>query len=174
MSISTTVNLINPTVTFVSRDQGFDFTIGGLLPLTTHYFYFERQLQPSTSLKPLGGKLGDPIITDKNGQVTFTYYFSSSLTSEKTAADTAQKLTENIVGVKEAVLSNVNTPSLSDDYKSSSLSYFSTTISINVRMPSTSEYAEIIQEENVLVKYVAPTPTPVIPVASISYNDVGI
>jgi hypothetical protein len=154
MSVSTVVDRINPVVTFVSRDQAFDFVVNGLLPLTTHYFYFERQLQPANLIKPYGGKIGDPIVTDGNGQVTFTYYFCSSITSEKTSLDTAQKLAENIVGKKEAVLSTTNVTSLPDDYKSTSLSFYATTISINVYIPPVNEFAELLQEENVLINYV--------------------
>jgi hypothetical protein len=140
----------------VSRDQAFEFNINGLIPLTTHYFYFERQQQSANFIKPLGGKLGDPIITDSNGQVTFTYYFASSITSEKTALDTAQKLAENIVGIKEAVLTTTNVTALPDDYKSTSLSFFATNISINVYIPPANEFSELIQEEKILVSYVSP------------------
>lgn len=166
MSVSSVVNRINPTVTFVSRDQAFDFVVNGLLPLTTHYFYLERQQQSATTIKPLGGSIGSAIVTNANGQATFTYYFASSITSEKTALDTAQKLAENIVGVKEAVLTTINQTSLTDDYKTTSLSFFSTTISINVYIPPIDEFADILQEENVLVSYVAPPPPPSAPSSS--------
>lgn len=171
MSVSSVVNRINPTVMFISRDQAFDFIVSGLLPLTTHYFYFERQQQSTNLIKPLGGKIGDPIITDANGQATFTYYFASSITTEKTSLDTAQKLAENVVGIKEAVLTTTNVPTLADDYRSTSLSFFATNISINVYMPPTSEFSELLQEENILIKYVAPPPPDPVPAPAVASSD---
>ena len=68
------------TIYFTTRDQIFTVELYGLKPLTTHYCYFERNVVSASNIKPQNGKLGDPIITNANGAVTFDFYYKSGVT----------------------------------------------------------------------------------------------
>lgn len=160
MSSTTTVNKINPVVFFVSREQVFTFNLSGLLPLSQHYMYFERQAVSSTKIKPLGGSLGDPIKTDADGKVTFDYYYSSDLPAERTPIERVQRMTELVAGNKEVVVTTINQSSLPSNYKDTALSVYTTSIVLNTYIPPSNEFAEIVQEETIINKYVAPVPPP--------------
>jgi hypothetical protein len=135
----------NPRVYFVAREQTFTFNVSGLLPLTTHYFYFERQLVPASKLKPLGGKAGEPLRTDSNGKMTFDYLYDSGLSGDKTTLEQSQAASNLIAGNKEVALTTTNSQTLSDDFMTTSLSCFRSHIRIQVLYPPESEYVEVKQ-----------------------------
>lgn len=132
-----------PRIYFTARTQIFRFTLSSLMPSTRHYFYFERQLVDSKYLKPLGGKAGEPLITDTNGQITFDYFYDSGLTGDQTTLEDAQQKAATLAGVKEVVLSNNTAATLAEDFKDSSLSYFISHIRVQVKIAPESEYQEV-------------------------------
>lgn len=135
----------NPRVYFVAREQTFTFNVSGLLPSTVHYFYFERQLVPASKLKPEGGKLGDLLVTDSNGKVTFDFLYDSGLTGDKTTLEQSQAASNLIAGNKEVALTTTNTQVLAEDFMTTSLSCFRSHIRIQVLYPRDSEYTEVPQ-----------------------------
>jgi hypothetical protein len=135
----------NPRVYFVAREQTFRFNVSGLLPATAHYFYFERQLVPATKLKPLGGKVGDSLVTDANGKLTFDYMYDSGLTSDKTTLEQSQAISNLVAGNKEVALTATSAASLSEDFMTTNLSCFRSHIRIQVLYPPESEYTEVQQ-----------------------------
>jgi hypothetical protein len=117
--------------TFASNEQVFRIDIVGLQPLTTHYVYAEGKQLDSSKIKPVGKKIGDPLVTDSNGSVSFDYYFDSGLSTttiyELTEAQKAEKL---VAGAKSIIVGNVSTESLPDTYQDEWLSYWSGVITV--------------------------------------------
>ena len=135
---------------FTTRDRVFTITVYGLRPSTIHYCYFERQLVPSSQIKPYGKNLGDNIVSDQSGQVVFDFYYQSGASTAATSIAEGQRLAASLAGVKELVVINQNTSSLSNDYEQTADSFFSTQIQISVFIPTEQEY-EVITKP-----YVAP------------------
>jgi hypothetical protein len=135
----------NPTIVFLNREQTFRFSLKGLQPLTQHYFYFERRRVAATSIKPVGGKIGDPLMTDMSGMVQFDYYYDSGITEDTSPLANAQKQANLIGGVKEVALSTTLAASntLPSNFMDTSLSYYIGHITINVFIPPESEFKEI-------------------------------
>jgi hypothetical protein len=133
----------NPTIVFLNREQTFRFNLKGLQPLTRHYFYFERNAAATTSIKPAGGKIGDPLMTDSSGMVVFDYYYDSGITSDTSPLANAQKQANLIGGVKEVAVSTLSATKLPSNFMDTSLSYYIGHITINVFIPPESEFKEI-------------------------------
>lgn len=133
----------NPRVYFVAREQTFTFNVSGLLPQTTHYFYFERQLVPASKLKPQGGKIGDALVTDSNGKMTFEYFYDSGLTGDKTTLEQSQAASNLVAGNKEVALTTTNSQTLAEDFMTTSLSCYRSHIRIQVLYPPESEYVAV-------------------------------
>jgi hypothetical protein len=133
----------NPRVYFVAREQMFRFDVSGLLPQTTHYFYFERQLVSASKLRPLGGKPGDPLVTDSSGKMTFDYMYDSGLTGDKTTLEQSQAASNLIAGNKEVALTTTNSQTLAADFMTTSLSCYRSHIRIQVLYPPESEYVAV-------------------------------
>ena len=119
-------------VNFITRDQVFNMSITGLMPHTVHYLYVETKLQPASVCKPYGKKLGDPIITDENGQVQFDYYYSSGLAAGDTLLSTAQQQAASIAGTKSLVVGNQSVATLPTDYLKTFLSSATSFIVVTV------------------------------------------
>ena len=115
------------------------------MPSTTHYFYFERQLVPAAKLKPLGGKAGDPLISDSNGKMTFDYSYDSGLTGDKTSLEQSQAVSNMVAGNKEVALTTTNSQTLAEDFMTTSLSCYRSHIRIQVLYPAETEYVEVTQ-----------------------------
>jgi hypothetical protein len=130
-------------IVFLTRDQSFEINVSGLLPLSYHYFYRERGLVDSSLLKPVGGKLGDPLITDDNGTLTFTYYYDSGITTDvPSEVEEANRQAASVATVKELVLTNINADTLPANFESASLSYWIGHIEVQVKMPADNEFED--------------------------------
>lgn len=129
-----------PQIIFLVRDQSFDVTVNGLLPLTYHYLYFEGKLVPSAQFKPIGGKLGDALISDANGQLNFVYYYTSNLPTSTTELTEYYNFINSLAGKKQLVVANVNSPTLPDTYETTTFSYATSYITIEAYRPTETEF----------------------------------
>ena len=129
-----------PRIFFTARDQVFRLSISSLKPSTTHNLFFERVRVLAANIKPLGGSLGDPIVTDLDGKVVFDYFYNSGITSNATEVDQAQKIANTIAGRKEIVIADLNEVSLIDGFEKTTLSYFRTMINVSVFVVPESQY----------------------------------
>lgn len=132
-----------PRIFFTTREQVFRVTGTGLMPLTVHYFYFERRKVAAAKLKMVGGKTGDMLITDENGRISFDYYYDSGVTAAATTEEEAERITNLIAGPKNVVLSNIDATSLPTNFKQSSTSYMEARIHVSVFVPPASQYTQI-------------------------------
>jgi len=148
-----------PKIFFTVRDQVFRISVSSLKPLTTHYFYAERTRVSTTKIKPVGGILGDPIITDSDGAVIFDYYYDSGISTNATEVDQAQRIANNIAGKKEIVVADLDLTSLSDTFEKSSQSYFRSMITISAYIVPPNQYIENIIKVPAAVRI---TPAPVV------------
>lgn len=123
--------MANTTVKYLTRDQVFRITLSGLMPLTVHYVYFENNLVAASSIKPIDGKLGDPIKTDKSGQITFDYYNNGGTVLDTTPFEQAQALAIKLANPKQITVANKSTSVLAADYQTTYLSYASTVIAVS-------------------------------------------
>lgn len=130
-------------IIFLARQQRFDITVKGLLPKTYHYFYREKQQMAANTCKPEGGKLGDPLITDDNGNIVFQYYFDSMIETDQ-AMDlaAAQEKAATVANFRDVQLTNINLPTLPDDAANTALSYWTSHLIISVKFPADNEYED--------------------------------
>lgn len=124
---------------YVARDQVFTITLAGLMPLTTHYVYYENNLVAAANIKPLGKMLGDPVKTDANGQVVFDYYVNGGTVLDTTPFEQAQNLATKLVSSKQLTVANKSVATLPSDFQSTYLSYASLMIGVNVTTTETTE-----------------------------------
>lgn len=104
---------------FKERDIIIEFF--GLKPLTTHYFYYEKN-KVTDKVKQFGKKLGDPLITDSDGKLKVVFYLSSGISSN--SAENLPRILEKMsVGKREIVLTNLNQDPLPNSYYSTSKSF---------------------------------------------------
>lgn len=130
----------NQKVVFIAAPQKFTITVRGLLPTTVHYPYFDRKKISSSDIKPVYGKLGDSLVSDANGQLTFEYYYDSGLPASASTYAYFQELRASVAGNKQLVVTNIDQSSLPDNYNDTSLSYAETTIGIEIYDASQSEF----------------------------------
>jgi len=159
-----------PKIFFIARDQVFRLSISSLKPSTTHNLFFERVRVLAANIKPLGGSLGDPIVTDSDGKVVFDYFYNSGITNNATEVDQAQKIANTIAGKKEIVIADTNEVLLIDGFEKTTLSYFRTMINVSVYIVPESEYVQNIVSVPAAARI---TPAPVVQVVAqeISYHD---
>lgn len=119
------------TVAFSAQEQVFHIAVSGLMPLTTHYMYYERQRVAYGDIKPLGQPLGESLVTDENGKLDFEFYYSTGITGN-TAFSGAQALINSIGGRKEVVITSTFAESLPDKYYEQATSYCTTHLLIDV------------------------------------------
>ena len=129
-----------PQIIFLVRDQSFEITVNGLLPLTYHYLYFEGKQVSSEHFKPVGGKLGDPLISDANGQLNFVYYYTSNLPQSTTELSEYYNFINSLAGKKQLVVANINMATLPDTYQTTSFSYATSYITIEAYRPTETEF----------------------------------
>ncbi len=137
-----TITKKTPRIIFISREQVFRFNISGLLPLTIHNIYFERQKVDPFSIKPLSGSLGDQLKSDKNGKLVFDFYFQTGLPAAETTVEQAQEKATLISGRKKVVVASIANqvlPASSDTI----LSFFSTDIEVQVVIPPQDQFNEV-------------------------------
>lgn len=104
---------------FKERDIILEFY--GLRPHTTHYFYFDK-VKVTTMVKQFGRKLGQPLISDENGNLKVIFYLSSGISSS--SYESIPTKNSNLeAGRKEVVVTTVDQNVLPDNYYNSSTSY---------------------------------------------------
>lgn len=124
--------MASTTVRYVTNDQRFLIELSGLMPLTVHYAYIDNNLISSSDIKPIGGSLGNQIKTDRNGQVSFEYYYRGSVLADYTPWAEAQKIQANLANIKRVVIGNRSASTLDPNYVSNFLSYTTAVINVNV------------------------------------------
>lgn len=62
----------------LAKDQSFDVDCRGLKPFTVHNFYVDGT-DNTAKCKPVGGSLGDSLLTDMNGRISFKFYYTSGI-----------------------------------------------------------------------------------------------
>ena len=129
-----------PQIVFVVRDQAFNISVSGLLPLTYHYLYFENKLVSNTQFKPIGGKLGDPLISDSNGKLELVYYYTSNLPNLTTELSEYYSLINSLAGKKQLVIANINQAVLATIYVTDEFSYAVDYINIEAYRPTEEEF----------------------------------
>lgn len=129
-----------PQIIFLVRDQSFNITVNGLLPLTYHFLYFENKLVPSTQFKPIGGKLGAPLISDANGRLEFVYYYTSNLPASTTELTEYYNFINSLAGKKQLVVANINQSELPTNYETTAFSYAANYITIEAYRPTEQEF----------------------------------
>lgn len=132
----------NPQIVFLLREQSFNVTVTGLLPLTYHYVYYEGKLTSSAQYKPINGKLGEPLISNENGRLEFVFYVNTNLPSATTTLAEYYSLINALVGKKQLVITNISQPILPDDYKTQAFSYAEQYITIDAYRPTDQEFYE--------------------------------
>lgn len=132
----------SPRIVFISREQIFRFNISGLLPLTVHNLYFERQKVDPSYIKPLSGSLGDLLKTDNNGKLIFDFYFQTGLSSAETTVEQAQEKAILLSGRKQIIVASISDSALPSSFQSV-LSYYGTTIDIQVAIPPQDQFNEV-------------------------------
>lgn len=104
---------------FKERDIILEFY--GLRPYTTHYFYFDK-VQISSMVKQFGKKLGQPLISDENGNLKVIFYLTSGISSNSYESIPI-KVSNLEAGRKEIVVTTTNQTVLPDNYYNSSTSF---------------------------------------------------
>lgn len=153
------------TVKHVARDQVFTMTVSGLMPLTIHYVYMDNNIIASSKIKPQGGNIGDPLITDRNGQVIFNFYYDGGILSDSTPWAESEKIQASLVASKKIVVASKNIASLDADYTSTYLSFSSTTIRVDVVtsttfIPTAAIYQTVEVPGPVITQVRTPPPAP--------------
>lgn len=95
------------------KDQVFECIGRGLKPNTDHKFFYEnvdrtqdcKQLGSNNASTTDDGKLGGPLITDKNGYVRFNFYFTAAVEQQ---VDALNKVNYSLVGDKKFELRAVD------------------------------------------------------------------
>jgi len=137
-----TITKRTPRIIFVSREQVFRFTISGLLPMTVHNMYFERQKVDPFSIKPLSGSLGDQLKSDENGKLVFDFYFQTGLPAAETTVEQAQEKAVLLSGRKQIIVASISDetfPTISDAI----LSLYVTNIEVAVAIPPQDQFNEV-------------------------------
>ena len=92
------------------------------MPSSLHSVYFEGKKVPSTNIKPVGGKAGDVLYTDINGQAQFTFYYQSDVIATS-SADRYNEIAQRVGGSKELAVVNSTDEQLPDNYEEAYTSY---------------------------------------------------
>jgi len=129
-----------PQIVFVVRDQAFNVTVNGLLPLTYHYLYFENKLVSNTQFKPIGGRLGDPLISDASGKLEIVYYYTSNLPDLTTELSEYYSLINSLAGKKQLIVANINQAQLANSYQTDAFSHAVSYINIEAYRPTEEEF----------------------------------
>lgn len=123
--------MASKTSKYLTRDQVFRITLSGLMPLTTHYVYYENIIVAASNIKPVGGNLGDPVKTDASGQVAFDFYLNGGVVLDTTPFEQAQNLAGRLATPKQITVANKNAYTLDSSYTTTYLSYATTLIAVN-------------------------------------------
>lgn len=123
---------VPPPVTYTAREQAFRIDIKGLRPSTPHYLYFERLLVASSKIKPVGGNLGDSLVSSADGTLVFDFFYSADIPQGTSPSEMLQYARSLLAGTKEVVITNINQANLPADYALASSSYFAGYIVVSV------------------------------------------
>lgn len=128
-----------PKIFFTAQSQAFSIVVNGLVPLTRHFVYFERQKMADASCAPLGGSVGQALVSDLNGKLQFTLYYGTGLNTEVNSLQAATALANSIAGVKEVIIANINVAQLDETTYQSVFSKSRTLIQVQVLLPTQAE-----------------------------------
>lgn len=117
---------------YILTEQSFELTAYGLKPVTYHKLFLEN-IDITAKAKQTGRLLGEGLLSDRYGRITFNFYFSSDLIPG-TPAEKAAAMAQLLAGTKKLEIK-------SDDGRSSSY--------IHINVPS-----YIKEEPNVEIKKV--------------------
>jgi hypothetical protein len=81
------------------ESQKFKLKATGLKPLTTHSFILENK-DLTSKCRPLGGNLGDPLVTDRQGTITFEFFFDADLNIPTSTFALINKMAGSVAGPK--------------------------------------------------------------------------
>ena len=73
ISANDAFNTVASLTTGKTRAITLPFNVNGLLPLSPYTFWYNNN-DASWSCRPYGGRLGDPLITDASGNLTFDWF----------------------------------------------------------------------------------------------------
>lgn len=78
------------------RDRAVQVQFVGLRPSTRHYVYVDTEKVSDSTIKPAGGLLGDPLISDADGSISFIHYvvtgaYSASNKDQQSLVDMNRK-----------------------------------------------------------------------------------
>lgn len=121
-----------PPITYTAREQAFRIDIKGLRPSTPHHMYFERLLVASSKIKPVGGSVGDSLISGADGTLAFDFFYSADIPQGTSPSEIEQYAKSLLAGTKEVVVTNINQANLPTDYALASSSYFTGYIVVSV------------------------------------------
>jgi hypothetical protein len=137
-----TITKRTPRIVFVSREQVFRFNIYGLLPMTIHNMYFERQKISASYIKPLSGSLGDQLKSDENGKLVFDFYFQTGLPAAETTVEQAQEKAVLLSGRKQVIVASISDEIFPSSIESI-LSLYETNINVQVVIPPQDQFNEV-------------------------------
>jgi len=108
----------------IFKERDIIITAYGLKPLSTFYFYVNRE-RITSRVKELGKNLGEPMTTDKNGKLEIAYYIDSGLPSYSSKSIKAKT---NLLKARplELVLTTYQANNLPSNFEESSLSHAKT------------------------------------------------
>lgn len=94
------------------RDRAVQLQFVGLRPSTRHYVYVDTEKVGDNLIKPSGGLLGDALISDADGTISFIYYivtgaYSANNKDQQALVDMNRKPKKS-----RLVISSTNTPIL--------------------------------------------------------------
>ena len=138
--------MASTNISYIVRKQEFTITVNGLMPLTTHYFYFESKKQAATKIKPFGKDLGAALVTDSNGLLKFTYFFDGDVPDTATLYDNYLKSSMLKAGMKSYTITNYDFgDDLPTDYQSRCRSFATNTLEIVFDAENTTTYVNTYQ-----------------------------
>ena len=141
---------------YMTKQGIFNITVNGLIPLTLHFLFFERDRVSASNFKPLNGKIGDPIYTDRDGKASFTFYYNSPFIAASTE-DIYTEYAQRLGGDKQLVLAS--SPSSVTTLPDNFLNAFNSIAVKNIYF-KTSKASELpISTEYLLVYPTTPPPT---------------
>jgi hypothetical protein len=121
------------TVTYLVRPQEFLIKVNGLMPSTTHYFYFDGVKQSASKIRPKNKNKGDSLISDSNGYLEFTYFFNGDAPDPNSNFETLLNASALSIGLKSYTITSKDFGNdLPADYFNRSQSYATNILEIAV------------------------------------------
>jgi hypothetical protein len=95
---------------YIADSQKFDVSITGLRPLTRHSFFLEQEDQTAkcVQIRTDSSAGASGLISDKNGVLTFSYYYDAGIDEATTDFEQQNKLAASLAGRKIFTLSNID------------------------------------------------------------------